>query len=120
MKKALLYLLLFSYITIICKPVLPSLSDGIAHIFWYTDHMATVHYEHGKYHVHNEYKDAAKKGYPEKDASLPKSDNPISYHLITPDSYDFSFKSMAPRYLSAIPAMLPHTFLNSDFLPPRA
>ena len=73
MKKALLYLLLFSYTTVVLKPVFPTIADTVAHIFWYSEHMATVHFENGRYHVHLEYQQAAKNTVPGKDAAMLKT-----------------------------------------------
>jgi hypothetical protein len=120
MKKTLLYLLLFAYTVIVCKPVLPSLADGIAHIFWYSEHMATVHYEHGRYHVHYEYQDAAKKNYPEKDASLPKSATDGNDHFMTADTYITPSPLILLTYFHVISSCLLSRNLNSDFPPPKA
>lgn len=38
------------------KPILPFASDFVAHTFNEFDHVATVHFENGKYHVHTEVK----------------------------------------------------------------
>ena len=54
MKKLLLYIVLSSYAIVMIKPALPYVSDFIGHILFYKQHMATVHFENGKYHVHKE------------------------------------------------------------------
>ena len=54
MKKLVLSILLMCYTIVMFKPVLPFIADFISHAFFYTQHMATVHYENGKYHVHYE------------------------------------------------------------------
>lgn len=54
MKKTLLYIVLFTYASMMCKPVLPYMVDIIAHTFYYKSHLATVHFENGKLHVHKE------------------------------------------------------------------
>ncbi|MEP6725898.1 MAG: hypothetical protein ABJC98_08790 [Bacteroidota bacterium] len=119
MKKALLYLLLFCYTTLICKPMLPFISDGIAHIFWYSEHMATVHYENGKYHVHYENVNEAKKRYPEKDANLPKADFSDYDHMFA-NTYDFTIPRLVLTHFSGVYSYLPLTYLHSDFPPPKA
>lgn len=43
------------------KPVLPLVKDILAHTFFKTSHMATVHYENGRYHLHVELSDEAQK-----------------------------------------------------------
>ncbi|TND08030.1 MAG: hypothetical protein FD123_2584 [Bacteroidetes bacterium] len=47
------------------KPLLPAVEDFLAHSFWQTRHVATVHFENGKYHLHADLKEAA----PEEDKS---------------------------------------------------
>ena len=54
MKKLLLYIVFVSYAIVMVKPALPYMSDFIGHIIFYKQHMATVHFENGKYHVHKE------------------------------------------------------------------
>ena len=119
MKKALLYLVLFSYTTIVLKPVFPTIADTVAHIFWYSAHMATVHVENGKYHVHYELQDAAKKTAPEKDANLSKSESNAE-HLIVENSYKFSSPLIIKTFFHSPSSYLLHTHLNGDFPPPRA
>ena len=60
MNKILSYFLLCIYATIMIKPIMPTIVDVFAHIFNYSEHMATVHFENGKYHVHYDYIEAAK------------------------------------------------------------
>jgi hypothetical protein len=42
------------------KPVLPIIKDGISHLLYEQKHIATVHYEKGKYHLHVELVNATK------------------------------------------------------------
>ena len=119
MKKALLYLLLFSYTTIVFKPVFPTIADTLAHIFWYSEHMATVHYEHGKYHVHYEYQQAAKNGYPQKDSNTSKSES-YSEHLIIAKSYSPPVYAVIKTKFFTTSTSLARMHLNSDFPPPKA
>ena len=121
MKKVLLYLLLFSYTCIICKPVLPALSDGLAHIFWYSQHMATVHYENGRYHVHNENLREARNGYPQHDTGIPKTVTMDTEHLVTITGYILITPSpVTINYFSSNTSALAHIYLNNNFPPPKA
>lgn len=61
MKNILSYLLLCIYATIMIKPVMPTVTDVFAHVLNYKEHMATVHKHNGKFHVHYDYIEAAKK-----------------------------------------------------------
>jgi hypothetical protein len=53
--------ILFFYIFLMFKPVMPVFADTLAHIFWEHKHMIEVHEVHGKFHIHN---DLAKAGHP--------------------------------------------------------
>lgn len=53
-KRALVYLMLMLYVFGLIKPALPLMKDALAHTFFKTQHMATVHYEKGRYHLHLE------------------------------------------------------------------
>jgi hypothetical protein len=55
-KKASIYILLFFYVVVQLRPLTAVVQDLIAHTFFKMQHMATVHYENGKYHLHNELK----------------------------------------------------------------
>lgn len=85
MKKLLLHIALISYAAVVLfKPVLPYVNDFVSHVLFYTKHMATVHYEHGKYHVHFE---TAKDIREEKtdtpnNSSSSKKDNSVTEHCI--------------------------------------
>ncbi|HVZ26399.1 MAG TPA: hypothetical protein VG842_10110 [Sediminibacterium sp.] len=51
MKKLLICLLFFAYTASLVKPVIPFFADTLAHAFWYSAHMATVHKADGAYHL---------------------------------------------------------------------
>ena len=53
-KRTFIYALLCVYVLGLIKPVVPIVNDAIAHTFYKLDHIATVHYEDGKYHLHAE------------------------------------------------------------------
>jgi uncharacterized membrane protein len=59
-KKGLVYLFLSIYSFAVLKPIIPVAKDFIAHAFNAQSHLATVHYEKGKYHLHVEVAKAAK------------------------------------------------------------
>lgn len=119
MKRLALYLLLYTYTTIMLKPVLPYVSDSIAHIFWYSDHIATVHCEHGKYHVHYEYLEAAKKTYPEKYPNTQKKESPSNEHLVYKVLYDFSTQQVMSSQFATLHYPVISTSLGSDYPPPK-
>jgi hypothetical protein len=53
-KIIIVYLLLCVYSFALIKPLMPVIKDVLAHTFYNLEHMATVHYENGKYHIHTE------------------------------------------------------------------
>lgn len=60
------------------KPILPFASDFIAHTFNEFDHVATVHFENGKYHVHSE---VAKDAQSNNDSEAPVSETNLKIDL---------------------------------------
>lgn len=59
--KTISQLLLLVYAFGVLKPLSPIINDVLAHTFWKMQHIATVHYENGKYHVHTELAEEGKK-----------------------------------------------------------
>ena len=92
MKKITSKILLYIYAIGLLAPVSPILTDVLAHTFWRAQHMATVHCENGKYHVHYELYNAGKKD--SKGNSSAKSDETISIHILSNQKdLQFSFKN---------------------------
>jgi hypothetical protein len=81
MKQQVATLLLVCYAALLMRPVGPVLTDTVAHIFWKSEHMATVHFENGKYHVHVEISVEEKSSNTSK--SLVKQTEPLTLHLTT-------------------------------------
>jgi hypothetical protein len=120
MKKAITYLLLFAYGTSILMPVLPYISDKVAHTFWLYQHIATVHYEQGSYHTHYEVAALAKKTNSEK-GNTTKQINIASYHIPTSISYNFCINETPISSFGNKNSYKLHTaFLLSDYPPPKA
>jgi len=126
MKKLLLHILLLSYAVVIFKPVLPFVNDFMGHIFFYTQHMATVHYDHGKYHVHYETAKAAKEE--QSSAQRPagknipgsKNDNLTSEHVVT--ALNLTAFVIAPRnneYSLQNISSFATAYLENSYPPPR-
>lgn len=82
MKRQVATLLLVCYSALLLRPLLPVLEDFTAHIFWNSEHMATVHYENGKYHVHVEIAKAEENS-SNSSKSLIKQIEPLTFHLTT-------------------------------------
>ncbi len=120
MKTAITYLLLFAYSTIILKPLLPYITDIIAHVFWYKDHMATAHSHNGKFHVHKEVMEAAKSNDFEKNSNILKKDNATGDHIVYMEPIITNKKYFNKKYYSLFTSHLIFTYLSADFPPPEA
>ena len=82
MKKLLLYIVLSSYAIVMIKPALPYVSDFIGHLVFYKQHMATVHFENGKYHVHKEVVKDVKEENSGKNSLPEKKKNSMQYEYV--------------------------------------
>jgi hypothetical protein len=120
MKRIALYIILFSYCMVMLKPVSPYISDGVAHIFYYTQHMATVHYENGKYHVHKEIVDNAKKNDPVKETPSSKKENSANDHISFQQKQGEQITAASIVYQLSPTATLHNNYLAADYPPPRA
>ena len=81
MKKLLLHIILFSYAIVMFKPAFPYLKDAVNHLVFYKQHMATVHFENGKYHVHAEITKNAKEDNSNKTVPSSKKENTSTDHI---------------------------------------
>ncbi|MEO8771667.1 MAG: hypothetical protein ABI402_16345 [Ferruginibacter sp.] len=119
MKKGIVYILLLSYSTLMLKPVLPYISDSIAHIFWYSKHMATVHYIDGKFHVHKAVMEEEKRNGADKNPFTEKKDQSQYEYLITLIK-PLIFKGIIVNNYFAKPSTPLFTaYLKKDYPPPR-
>jgi hypothetical protein len=82
MKKLLLHIILFSYAIVMFKPTFPYIKDAVNHLVFYKQHMATVHYENGKYHVHAEVAKNAKEDNSNKNIPSSKKENTSTDHIV--------------------------------------
>ncbi|MEP6616106.1 MAG: hypothetical protein ABJA57_05980 [Ginsengibacter sp.] len=89
----------------------------MAHLFWYSEHIATVHCVNGKYHVHYEVMDAARKTSSEK-SNLPKMKSANEHLAAIADDPLFASYLISQFYNSySSPPVTSYT--KSDFPPPR-
>ena len=105
---------------VMLKPVSPYISDAVAHIFYYTQHMATVHYENGKYHVHKELVDDAKQSNPEKEAPASKKENSANDHIAIQQKQTVPFLPVNISYQFSTASKLINNYLAGEYPPPRA
>lgn len=102
------------------KPVSPYISDAVEHIFNYTQHMATVHYENGKYHVHKELVDNAKKNNPAKETPVSKKENSANDHITIQQKQTFQNLPSNNSYQISSASKLINNYLAGEYPPPRA
>lgn len=120
MKQIALYIILFSYSIVMLKPVSPYVTDAVEHIFSYTKHMATVHYENGKYHVHKELVDNTKKNEPAKEVPAAKKVNSANDHITMSQNQSLQFISVSFVHQIPTTSSLLNNYLAGEFPPPRA
>ncbi len=102
------------------KPVSPYISDAVEHIFNYTQHMATVHYENGKYHVHKEIVDNAKKNNPVKETPSSKKEKSANDHIAIQQKQTAPDLPANISYQFTSSSNLHNNYLAADYPPPRA
>ncbi|MEO6637725.1 MAG: hypothetical protein ABIN25_05585 [Ginsengibacter sp.] len=119
MKLAITYLLLFTYATVMLKPLLPYTSDLIAHVFWYKDHVGTVHSHNGKFHVHKEVMEAAKSNATEKDLAMSKKDGSTTDHTVIKEFNHPAAKMNMSKHICSISPSPITTYLSLDYPPPK-
>ncbi len=97
MKRLSIYLILFVYAAAQLKPLTAVINDALAHTFWKVQHMATVHFENGHYHLHNELKTISeedKNSTQEKSSSTEKSNETNSNQIIHELNFDFEMNAV--------------------------
>ena len=119
MKKALSYILLFAYSTMMLMPVLPYVSNKIAHTFWLYEHISTVHYEQGQYHTHFQSIEISKKTANEKNGELPKYAVSNNEHFIAVFDYNFTFNTLPQKACFVYHQGIASSFLQHDYPPPK-
>lgn len=100
------------------KPLLPYLSDFVAHVCWYSQHLATVHYEHGKYHVHYEVNKAEKNNSQENSTAAGKEVF-ANEHLIVLCQYHHPSYKFIKSIFALQPSHVLDGYLKDNDIPPR-
>ncbi len=96
MKKLLLHIILVSYAIAMFKPVFPYVEDFIGHVMFYKQHMATVHFENGKYHVHAEIVKNVKEEDSKKSPSSSKKQLTTNDHIVVANKVATIFTGLNP------------------------
>lgn len=122
MKKTVLYILLSFYVFAQLKPLAVVVEDVLAHTFWKMQHMATVHYENGKYHIHAELSDISEKETKNTQQKTPASEKTNENIQQNISNFNFNFQTNS----SLIPVAFHQTqevlagFLRINSPPPKA
>ena len=82
--------------------------------------MASVHYEDGKYHVHKELVDDAKKSSPTKETPASKKENSANDHIVLQQKPAATFLSTNVPFQILSATKLINNYLAGDYPPPRA
>lgn len=93
-KKIVVYIFLYSYALALFKPIMPVVEDMIAHTFFKMEHLATVHFENGKYHVHMQLANEARQQSPAKGTASEKEALPD--HLVKQEIVTFNTSLFIP------------------------
>ena len=101
MKKLFIYSVLAVYAFVQLKPLAVVVEDVLAHTFWKVQHMATVHYENGHYHVHAELKDLSEKENKSSQQKVPSSEKVLESTAQEVEQITFNF----PSHSILIPAI---------------
>jgi hypothetical protein len=119
MKKALLYLFVFTYTLSVIKPTMPYLYDAVAHAFFYQHHLSTVHTINGKQHVHHEFIRDVKKEKEEGNALALKKLVPTDEHVFLPFTHGLApFTLLKPFYSPGYPRLCQRT-ISGNYPPPK-
>ncbi len=118
-KEVLAYVLLILYFFATFKPVLPIAADILAHTFWNSNHIKSVHHHHGSQHVeaeiaqseHNDDKS-------QKEAT--KFAEPVAIHMASKISYNFLFYFFKERDDFNFLPFVPTPHLDINYPPPKS
>ncbi len=102
------------------KPVLPYVSDFVNHVFFYTQHMATVHIEDGKMHVHKEIVDNTKKAASQKEIPAAKKENTTTDYISFQQKESITISILNRVFQIPVSTALQLNYLPGDYPPPRA
>ena len=100
------------------KPVLPYVTDFMAHLLFFKDHMATVHAHNGKYHVHIAVAEGAKNDQSEKNTNNIKKDNVATDHIMT-ETCKMAAEQISSNYLYSRILPVIERNVHQDYPPPK-
>jgi hypothetical protein len=98
---------------------MPAVIDLLAHTFWYSHHMATVHFENGKYHVHYQYAEESKKKFPGNNNHSLKNETSHTDYLVYTHQYNFSLNKISSDLFVMGYYLLQKKIAQKDYPPPK-
>jgi len=113
-----IWLLVAVYSCMPLKPILPFASDFIAHTFNEFDHVATVHFENGKYHVHADVVNDSKSKSSQQEAPVNDLDLKTDVHFAPEINFSFLEHSTIIPETTKI-ALHTHAFVNGQSVSPN-
>ncbi|MEO7801990.1 MAG: hypothetical protein ABIR81_08325 [Ginsengibacter sp.] len=116
-KEIAAYCLLIIYLLAAYKPLLPVITDLLAHTFYEANHVESVHHKHGSNHLQSEIIRAERQD--DKNNILLKFSEPVGLHLAAHISYTFPQSVSKPQYLPSITYNLYTTSLDRNYPPPK-
>jgi hypothetical protein len=111
------------YVTSFLNPVIPVFKDLAAHLFWKAEHMASVHFENGTYHVHAELAEAAQKEESKSPTTTPsnnKSVEMLADHILTDSCMLNPVEFDVPTYFISLSGKISSAYLSRFGPPPEA
>ncbi len=105
------------------RPLLPVLQDVVAHTFFKMQHMATIHFENGNYHLHTDLKtindDEKATNKTTQKSSSEKLSETNNQQLLT--QINFNFKTNSSLIPTKITSVLDvcSGFIQLPYLPPK-
>lgn len=102
-----------------CKPILPLVQDGLAHIFWKARHLATVHHHHGDHHAEKEIVEAEHEENDEKQPATTKTSEPVSVHIVVDILYGISQLTTYKQAFAVTISNVSAVSLDKFYPPPK-
>lgn len=103
-----------------CRPILPLLQDELAHIFWKTEHIATVHHHHGDDHAEEEIAEAAHEEENDKSQTTTKTCETVSVHIVLQTLYDIPQMSREKQMFKITVSDFSTVSLDKHYPPPKS
>jgi len=114
------YIVLFSYALFIFSPLIPVVSDIIAHTFWKKEHLQTAHHKYGSNHVSLEIVKAEKRAGSENATHNPKNNLEDYSHTFAANvQLHFPAEQILNRAYSLFRCANLTSWQDIDYPPPR-